>query len=314
VTPSVSIVVPCLDDRDLLVKHLPALLEELERRGEGDEVILVDDTGRDVLAEWAAEEFPACRVLAQVRNAGFAQALLAGVEAARNELVFSMNPDVRVHEGFLAPLVACMAEEGVFAVAPRVLLDGTDRVESITELRTSQGALEIRQPGLAEDWEPTDALPRPVVFAVGGTCLLSRSAFLERGGMDPLYEPFYLEDLDLCFQAWLRGERVLYQPASVVEHHHRGTIGKLVDPAFVRAVIEKNRILFQWKFLDEPELVEEHVGALYRMALDAYLGDSREELIWILLALDQLEDALAARKGRRRGKRRFRDVLEASRR
>lgn len=312
-TRAVSVVVPCLDDRDLLERHLPPLLAELDRRGAGDEVVLVDDTGSAVLEDWAAEHFPACRVLSNVRNSGFAQTLLAGVEGAKHELVFSMNPDVLVHEGFLDPLVACMAEDDVFAVAPRVLLDGEDRVESITELAVRDGDVRILQPGLEPGASTSGPLPRPIVFAVGGTCLLRREAFLEVGGMDPLYEPFYLEDLALCFDAWSRGLRVLYQPASVVEHHHRGTIGKLVDADFVRAVIEKNRMLFQWSRLDEPELLQDHLGALYRRATDAFLSDSSEELVWILLALDQADDALAARRHAKRAHG-FREVVERSRR
>ncbi|MFT5286786.1 MAG: GT2 family glycosyltransferase [Planctomycetota bacterium] len=311
-TRPVSIVIPCLDDRDLLKSNLPALLAELEVRDEKDEVIIVDDTGEQVLANWVKAEFPSCRVVSQKKNLGFARALLAGIKTATYDLVFCMNPDVRVRKGFLGPLVACMADEDIFAVAPRVLLDGTDRVESITELKVNGGFVEIIQPGLRAEQEQQSALPRPIVFAVGGTCLISKSAFLEMGGMDPMYEPFYLEDLDICFRAWLKGQRVLYQPASVVEHHHRGTIGKIVEPEFVRAMIEKNRLLFQWTFLDEPVLLQEHVGALYRMATDAWLSDSRDELIWILLALDQLKAVLKARKATGKPALGFTDVLKAS--
>ena len=309
---SVSIVIPCLDDRDLLTENLPVLLEELAARGLSDEVILVDDTGDKLLSDWAQKKFPTCRVVSQSRNAGFARALKRGIIAAKNDLVFCMNPDVRVHLGFLDPLVECMTEEDVFAVAPKVLLDGKDAIESITELDYSAGSVELLQPGLSSDRGSDSTEPRPIVFAVGGTSLISKAAFLAMDGMNPLYEPFYLEDLDLCFRAWLTGKRVLYQPASVVEHHHRGTIGKLVEPEFVRAIIEKNRLLFQWSFLDEPDLLEAHIGDLYRRATDAWLGDSRDELVWILLALDQFTEALAARKPARKRKLSFREVLKAS--
>jgi len=309
---SVSIVIPCLDDRDLLAKNLPPLLKELEARGAKDEVVLVDDTGKKAFARWVKQEFPSCGIVSQPKNSGFAKALRRGIEAAEHDLVFCMNPDVLVHEGFLAPMVECMQEDDVFAVAPKVLLDGQAEVESITELDYSDGALEIVQPGLTEEAARELDGPRPIVFAVGGTCLLSKSAFLKMGGMNPMYEPFYLEDLDLCFRAWLEGKRVLYQPASVVEHHHRGTIGKLVDSKFVRAIIEKNRLLFQWSFLDEPEQLEAHVGDLFRRATDAWLGDTREELVWILLALDQLEEALQARKAIPKRSLRFREAVEAS--
>ncbi len=296
-THAVSIVIPCLDDKDLLATNLPPLLAECERRAQKDEVIIVDDTGRDVLAEWVAREFPTCRVLVQVKNGGFAQALLAGVEGAAHEFVFCMNPDVRVRDGFLDPLVACASDPEVFAVAPRVLLDGDEeRIESITELSLTDSGLEIVQPGLAEGASLDIGRPRPIVFAVGGTSLVRRADFLADGGMDPLYEPFYLEDLDQCFTAWRNGRKVLYQPASVVEHHHRGTIGKLVEQDYVRAVIEKNRVLFQWKFLEGRDVLDDHVASLYRQILDAWLSDAREELVWLNLAFDQLEDALAARE------------------
>ena len=311
-TQPVSIVIPCLDDRELLTANLPALFKELDKRAAKDEVILVDDTGEKLLAEWAKSKFPKCRVVSQAKNAGFARALRRGVEAAGYDLVFCMNPDVRVHLGFLAPLVDCMGASDVFAVAPKVLLDGEPVVESITELTYANGSVNLVQPGLESERARESSDVRPVVFAVGGTCLISKSDFLEMGGMDELYEPFYLEDLDLCFRAWLQGKRVLYQPKSVVEHHHRGTIGKLVEPEFVRAIIEKNRLLFQWSYLDEPELIEEHIGDLYRRATDAWLGDQREELVWIHLALDQLKAALAGRKASGKRKLSFREVLKAS--
>ena len=143
---------------------------------------------------------------------------------------------------------------------------------------------------------PGPAEVASIAFAVGGTCMLRREDFLARGGFDPMYEPFYWEDIDLCWSAWRRGERVLYQPASVVEHHHRGTIGKIVDLPTVLSAMEKNRLLFHWKHLDTPERIDDHVAALYRQVIDAWLTDQREDLVSLNLALDQVEDALAARR------------------
>src|SRR5262249_22491213 len=48
----VSVVIPALDDRELLARNLPPLLDELTRRAAGDELIVVDDTGEDRLAAW----------------------------------------------------------------------------------------------------------------------------------------------------------------------------------------------------------------------------------------------------------------------
>ena len=37
-------------------------------------------------------------------------------------------------------------------------------------------------------------------------------------GFLPLYKPFYIEDMDLCTRAWLRGWQTLFDPRSQVVH------------------------------------------------------------------------------------------------
>jgi GT2 family glycosyltransferase len=294
VTRAVSVVMPSLDDVDLFELHLPALLEELARRGAGDEVLVVDDTGKDVLAAPLAR-WKEVRVIAMPENRGFARAMRTGIEAARHELIFAQNPDVHVRAGFLDPLVACLAEDDVWAVVPRILLGGKDEaIESFAFLRERQGLIELDQPSLRGEHSSAALRLGPVAFAVGGACLYRRADFLATG-FDPLYEPFYWEDIDWSWAGWRQGKRVLYQPASVVEHQHRGTIGRRVPKDFVRAMVERNRLLFSWKHIDTPELQKRHLGALYRWALDVYLEDRREELVWLAFALRELEKALGSR-------------------
>jgi GT2 family glycosyltransferase len=294
-TRPVSVVIPSLEQVDLLERALPHLFEEFARRGYGDEVVVVDDTGDGVLAEPLAARFPDARVVARSENGGFGAALLSGVEAAAHELVFSMNPDVIVRPGFLDPLVASLSDDDVFAAAPRVLLNGDpERVESWTGLVLRGGEVHIEQPALAGA-ATTPAQPARVAFAVGGTCLFRKAEFVDAGGFDALFEPFYWEDIDLCWTAQRRGKRVVYEPGATVEHHHRGTIGQVVDPVVVRAAIEKNRLLFAWKHLGAGAELDEHVAALLRTAVDAYLAEDRERLLWLLLALEQADDALRGR-------------------
>lgn len=312
-TRPVSVVMPSLDDLDLFERHLPALFDELERRAARDEVLVVDDTGRDQLAAALRARWPAVRVLAMPRNRGFARAMTAGIEAARHELVFAMNPDVLVRRGFLDPLVACISEEDVWAVVPRILLGGDEqKIESWAFLREHNGVLELDQPALRSAADTRALRLAPVAFAVGGACLYRRADFLATG-FDPLYEPFYWEDIDWSWAGWRNGKRILYQPAAVVEHQHRGTIGRRVPKDFVRAMVERNRLLFNWKHIDVPALQRRHLAALYRQALDAYLEDRREDLLWLSFALERLEAALAARAQQPAARRSVLEILRASR-
>ena len=295
---SISVVIPSLDDMELFGRSLPALLAEVERRGLGDELWVVDDTGRGVLEEPLGRAYPQVRVLSNETNQGFARALLAGVRAASHELVLCLNPDVVVRPGSLDPLVGALEDADVAAAVPRLLLDGVEQdIESDTSMVERKGVYSVVQPSLGEGTLEEDESTLPVAFAVGGACLLRRAEFLERGGFDPLYEPFYWEDVDLGLAAWRGGRRVLLVRDSTFEHHHRGTIGKVVPRPLVRAAQERNRLLCQWKYLSGEAEWRAHVDALVRWAVDAWLDDQREELEWLVLALSNLDQVFEARAG-----------------
>jgi GT2 family glycosyltransferase len=291
----ISIVMPSLDDPELLERHLPPLLAEFERRSLGDECVLVDDTGSGRLAAFANERFPGVRTLVNPSNLGFARAARAGAEAARHGLLFLMNPDIRVRSGCLDPLVAALADPAVHSAVPRILLQGDEgRIESLMEIDQRQDLHFVRQRGLEGRAQDFAEGSLDVAYAVGGALLIRRADFLARG-FDPLYEPFYHEDTDLGLCAWRSGKTVRYVGQSVVEHHHRSTIKKRIPEAFVRAVIERNLFLLQWKFLDEPAEQQRHLEVLHRYAIDAYLRDQRDELTWLLLALDKLAELAHSR-------------------
>lgn len=313
-TRPVSIVLPSLGLTELLEKNLPPLFEEVERRGNIDEVIVVDDTGEDQLASWLGEHFPAVRTVVRATNGGFARAMRTGAEAVTHDLFFSMNTDVHVRPGFLEPLIAAMDDDATVAVVPRVLLDGEeDRIESLTEFGFRDGRAYCRIVGLDPDDDRRPASPAAIAFAVGGTCLFRTERFRARGGFDPLFEPFYFEDIDHGWSAWREGARVLYQPSSIVEHHHRGTIGTLLPKPVFRAAQEKNAILFFWKHVDSPDRLRAHLEELHRAILEAWLNDERDQLLWLNLAVDQLDAALESRAARAPAQRSWDEILDASR-
>lgn len=291
---SVSVLVPSYDDRDLLAAHLPVVLEELERRAQGDELIVIDD-GAGGLADWIADHAPGARLVERAENGGFAAAVASGVAAARCELVFLMNPDVLPRAGFLGPLVAALDDPQVAAAAPYVLLGGERASEeSLSRLAWKRGfpSLELAD----HAFEPGAAAPAlPAAFALGGASLWRRADLAGDGALDPLFAPFYFEDVDRSWRAWRAGRRIVVCPSSVVEHHHRGTIGRAVPKPLVRAAIEKNRLLFAWKHVDDAARLQEHLDGLRARLFAAAAREDRESIVWLCLALEELDAALAAR-------------------
>lgn len=287
-----TIVIPALGDVELLESALRSLQRALEPRHGVDEILVVDDTGHDLLGPWLMEHFPLVRCLANPRNLGFARALTAGVLAAKHERVFAMNSDVRVRAGFLEPLEEALENESVFAAVPRILLHGREgAIESLVIVRLESGIARAVQPALEQGRVPLapDAHVR-VPFPIGGACLFRREALRALGGFDAAFEPFYLEDMDLGWRAWKAGLECWYVGSSVVEHHHRGTIGALVPEALVLTAIERNRLLFTWKHLDEPALLREHLEELSARIDEARVDEQREFFVALCIALeDRLE-------------------------
>jgi GT2 family glycosyltransferase len=220
---SASVVIPNWNGRDLLEKYLPSVIEAMAGHKD-NEVIVVDNGSTDGSADFVEKTFPCVRVLRLPRNEGFGGGSNVGFRAAQNDIVVLLNSDMRVERDFLAPLLAAFDDELVFAVSCQIFFSDPNKPREetgLTQAGWAGGQLRVRH---RLDSSITE--PFPCSYGGGGSCAFDRKKFLELGGFDELLRPFYLEDTDLGFLAWKRGWKVLYQPASVVYHEHRGTIGK----------------------------------------------------------------------------------------
>jgi len=103
-SPSLSVVMPVLDEAPHLQPTVHALVEAVARSGLDAELVLVDDGSTDgsaeVVREALADRLPLV-VLAQP-NRGRFEARRAGLEAARGEWVLLLDARVRLRPGALA--------------------------------------------------------------------------------------------------------------------------------------------------------------------------------------------------------------------
>ncbi|MGH9672188.1 MAG: glycosyltransferase family 2 protein, partial [Bryobacteraceae bacterium] len=245
---AVSIVIPTWNGREQLERNLASVVAAAAPNPE-NEIIVVDNASEDGTAAWLAAQFPRVRLLRQERNLGFGGGSNAGFRAARHEIVVLLNNDMRVDEGFLAPLVAGFTDEKVFAVSCQIYFRDPDRPREETGL--TQGWWENGTLGVRHRVDDRIRDLFPCFYGGGGSCAFDRRKFFELGGFDDIFHPFYLEDTDLGFSAWKRGWKIFFQPASIVWHEHRGTIGRRFTEAQIKAVLQKNFLLFAWKNIHE---------------------------------------------------------------
>ena len=250
-----SLVIPNWNGRDLLERFVPSWVAAISNHP-GSEILVVDNGSTDGSAEWLRANHPEIHVLALEKNLGFGGGSNAGFRAAKNEIVVLLNSDMRVEPDFLEPLLEGFADETVFAVSCQIFLgDKTKRREEtgLTQAWWKDGGLRVTH---RED--PAVDIPFPCFYGGGGSCAFDRARLLSLGGFDELLAPFYLEDTDLGYLAWKRGWKVLYQPASIVHHEHRGTIGKNFSNEYIQSVLQKNFILFTWKNIHDWRLLCSH--------------------------------------------------------
>jgi GT2 family glycosyltransferase len=299
----VSIVIPTWNGRHLLETFLPSVIEAAAAytTHAAIEVVVVDDGSTDGTAEWLATQAAPVplRAVRLEPNAGFGRACNRGVEEARHPLVYLVNNDVEMTREVL-PLLARAFEEGteeLFAVHTRMRDLQTDRDVGTGKMGGfSRGFLRVHQ-----SYVPAGQPKGPFwsMFATGGSAMFHRGRYLELGGFDPLFAPFYFEDVELSYRAWKRGLSVAYEPAAVVSHKFSSTIGSLHD-ARVAAISHRNRLILHWIHLHDRGYLSAHLLWLAILTVGAPLTFRFS----FLQGLWEATKALGAIDGRRREERR----------
>ena len=238
-----SVVIVNHDGLRYLDECLTAVLaQELEpgRPGEGFEAILVDNASADGSAEHVERRFPCVRVVRLAANLGFAGGNNAGIREARGRHVVLLNNDTRVRPGWLKALIdAADSDRGGGAVAAKlVFLDPPGTIQTAGWLMLSDGSGADR--GFREPDRGQYDQREEVFGACGASVLYRREMLADVGVFDDSFFMYY-EDADLNWRMRLRGWRVIYEPAAVVDHVHAGSSGEW-SPFFTFHV-DRNRLL-----------------------------------------------------------------------
>jgi len=168
-------------------------------------------------------------VLATGRNLGYGAGANRGVAATGDsDYVLVANPDLVVHEGAVAALVAALdAEPADALVGPRICDERGVTFPSVRRFPSMGDAAGHALLGLFRPDNPFSNRYRPPDPAavgpgeaewVSGACfLVRRRAFEELGGFDESYFMF-AEDMDLCWRLHRAGWGVGFAPGAVVTH------------------------------------------------------------------------------------------------
>ncbi|HZU15945.1 MAG TPA: glycosyltransferase family 2 protein [Candidatus Dormibacteraeota bacterium] len=255
-------------------KYLPACLCAVMRQHlvGGFEVILVDNCSTDDSVEYVQHEWPTVTILRADRNLGFAAGNNLGIRHARGKYIVLLNNDTTVHEGWLAALVnTAESDSTVAAVTSKIVYMGRpDIIQNAGGLLLTDGSGADR--GFGEHDKGQYDHQEEVFGACGCAVLYRREALADVGLFDESFFCYY-EDMDLNWRLRLRGWRVVYQPAAMVEHLHAGTSVEW-SPFFLFHA-ERNRIFMVVK------------NAPLRMVLTTLYRFARLLLTYVFVALQR---------------------------
>lgn len=211
-------------------------------------VLVVDNASSDGTAERVAARFPACALIRNPRNLGFAAGMNVGIRALLGldrppESIVLLNQDTLVDPGWLAAITAPLAEDA------RVAAVGC-------KIRYADGS--IQHAGVRLDW------PRAVVHHIGwreadrgqydapcdaeyltaAAIALRATALAAVGPFDEGFWPAYFEDVDLCWRLRRAGYLLRYEPRATLVHAESLS---LRDPLTRSAYYNRGRLRFVLK-------------------------------------------------------------------
>ncbi|MFH1760947.1 MAG: glycosyltransferase family 2 protein [bacterium] len=247
---SVTCLIPTFNGIDLIKSCLPSLVEATRDNGLTIEWLVVDDGSCDHTSQWINRAYPQVKVIRNNENLGFIRSVNHGVNKASHEIVFLLNSDISAQEDFMNPALENFKDPGIFSVTFKSLFPRTlEFREGAKGAVFKAGFIKLRH---SERHQPRrQSYGIPSLYAVGGHFAVRRSMFIELGGFDELFHPFYWEDVDLSYRAWKRGWKVVYNPACRVIHNEIGTIKSIYREKQIRRIRYANRLLFLWKNLDD---------------------------------------------------------------
>lgn len=247
----ISIVILNWDGLEFLMKCIPSVIKAVGVYGNNYEVTVVDNGSSDDSISYLKENFPQIRLISLKENFGFAKAMNIGIKESKNDIVISLNNDIIVDENFISPLVGHFSKNGdIFAVAIKMLLwDRKTLCHGKAWASFRLGHLKVKF--------FDSKIPTYTFYACAGGMALDKKKFIELGGFDE--ELTYTEDIDLCYRAWKRGWKIIFEPKSLMYHKNQGTIKKVFGPYGVWVDARKNNFFFFWKNIHDRWITLQHI-------------------------------------------------------
>jgi GT2 family glycosyltransferase len=241
-----------------------------------DEIIVVDNYSTDHSLELVRSSFPHVKLICNQRNLGYAGGANTGLRAARGEVRVLLNPDVKVHAGWLSALKATLEDKRIGVVGCKLYYPGGKMIQHAGGI--------IRFPlatadhyGYRQHDEGQWDHAREVDFVTGAVLALRRDILDAVGFFDEGFYPAYYEEVDYCFRVRRAGYGVRYTPQAVATHHEHASL-QAGSPRYLRLFL-RSRLRFVLKHCETQDFLEGFVPAETRRLLERAVSPNERQIL-----------------------------------
>jgi len=227
---------------DLLRRYLPSVVAAADRSGTA--VAVADNGSTDDSVQFLEANYPSIRTIRLGENHGFAKGYNLAIRQVQWDVVVLLNNDMAVERDFLEHMLAPFQHEAPpFATTAQIMFEDPQahRAETgRTCARFQRGQVEVTHLPIESEEEI-----EPVFYLGGGSSAVSREKFLQLGGFEELFSPFYYEDTDISWRGRKQGWPILFVPKARVIHRWHASTDKLGE-SYLDCIVARNRVLFTW--------------------------------------------------------------------
>jgi glycosyltransferase involved in cell wall biosynthesis/GT2 family glycosyltransferase len=240
----ISVIVPSRNGRDLLARLLPEVARQIAEIG--GEIIVVDNGSDDGTPDFLRQCYPAVAIEQSAHPLSFARAVNSGLRRARCSHVCMLNNDMLIEEGFFRALLTAFDRvPNLFCATAQIFFPPGLRREE-----TGKAVLPFSSDRKPADFPLRCDLPVAgedlsyVLYGSGGCSLFDAAKLAALRGLDEVYEPAYVEDLDLGFRGWRQGWPSVFVAGARVVHEHRATTSRYFSSDYLDQILELNFLRF----------------------------------------------------------------------
>jgi len=275
--PDVSVIIVNYNNRACLLKTLESLFQDSEARGY--EIFVVDNASDDDSVEAVQRNFPAVKVIVQLKNVGFAGANNLGAEQASGRYLLFLNNDTHVPEGTIGKLLQIKKNHPEYGiVAPLILYpDESFQLSWGSDLHLhTEAFLKF----FAEKWHrwrygrKEGRMSRNVAWVSGACFVMERDLFRQVGGFDEKFF-LYVEDADLGRRVRRLGHKIHMTSDARIIHYMGQSVAKMPGRALLEA--KKSQLLYYCKHNNRWESAVLKRYLLLRFGLKRWLSRGQDE-------------------------------------